>query len=37
MRKGDYDRAIIDYTKVIEIDPKLANAYVTRANIYLRG
>ncbi len=28
--KGDYDRAIADYTKAIEIDPKYANAYYSR-------
>jgi tetratricopeptide (TPR) repeat protein len=29
-RKRDYDRAIADYTKAIELDPNYANAYTNR-------
>jgi tetratricopeptide (TPR) repeat protein len=31
---GDYENAISDYTKAIEIDPKYAVAYYNRGNIY---
>lgn len=31
---SEYDRAVADYTKAIEIDPKDANAYGARANAY---
>ncbi len=34
--KGDYDRAIADYTKVIEIDPRNAMAYHNRGVAYTR-
>jgi tetratricopeptide (TPR) repeat protein len=30
INKGDYDKAIADLTKAIEIDPKYANSYYTR-------
>jgi tetratricopeptide (TPR) repeat protein len=33
--KGDYDRAIADYTKAIEIEPKDTYAYRYRSEIYL--
>jgi tetratricopeptide (TPR) repeat protein len=29
-RKGDYDRAIVDYTEAISLGPKYANAYYNR-------
>jgi tetratricopeptide (TPR) repeat protein len=32
--KGDYDRAIADYTQAITLDPKYENAYVNRGNMY---
>ncbi len=35
--KGDYDKAISDYTNAIELDPKLADAYVNRGLAYARG
>src|SRR5262245_59524934 len=31
MTRGDHDRGITDATKAIEIDPRLAMAYVSRA------
>ena len=31
---GDYDRAIADYTKAMQLDPKYRNAYIHRANAY---
>jgi tetratricopeptide (TPR) repeat protein len=33
-KKGDYDRAITDYTKAIEINPGDALAYYNRGNAY---
>ena len=33
-RKGDYDRAITDYTKAIELNPRFAEAYYNRGNAY---
>lgn len=33
--KGDYDRAISDYTKAIELDPKNSDAYYNRGNTYV--
>ncbi len=35
MEKGEYDLAIVDLNKVIELNPKLARAYVSRGQIYL--
>ena len=32
--EGDYDAAIADYTKAIQIDPKYADAYYNRGNVY---
>jgi len=32
--KGDYDKAIVDYTEAIEIDPKNAIAYYSRGNAW---
>ncbi|MBU0988468.1 MAG: SPOR domain-containing protein, partial [Proteobacteria bacterium] len=32
--KGDYDRAIADYTKAIDINPRYTNAYRNRGIIY---
>ena len=32
--KGQYDQAISDYTKALEIDPKSAGAYYNRAIVY---
>jgi tetratricopeptide (TPR) repeat protein len=34
LAKGDFDRAIADYTKAIEIDPKDADAYNNRSYAY---
>jgi tetratricopeptide (TPR) repeat protein len=34
--KGQYDNAISDYTKVIETDPKNADAYVLRGDTYYK-
>jgi tetratricopeptide (TPR) repeat protein len=31
---GEYDRAILDFTKAIEVDPKYASAYYYRGHIY---
>jgi tetratricopeptide (TPR) repeat protein len=33
--KGDYDRAIADYTEAIKLDPKDSLAYLYRGNLYL--
>jgi len=33
--KGQYDQAISDYTKAIEINPKDAIAYYNRGNTYI--
>ena len=33
--KGQYDQAISDYTKALEINPKYAKAYDNRGFIYL--
>ena len=36
--KGQYDQAILDYNKAIEIDPKYAEAYNNRGRVYrLKG
>jgi tetratricopeptide (TPR) repeat protein len=35
LRKGDIDRALSDFTKAIEFDPKYALAYYNRAIVYL--
>jgi len=32
--KGDYDKAIADYTKAIEIDPKYADVYYDRGDVW---
>ena len=32
--KGDYDRAIADYTQAIRLDPNDAVAYNSRGNVY---
>mgnify|MGYP001595382467 CR=1 FL=1 len=32
--KGDYDRAIADYTRAIELDPKDAITYSNRGIVY---
>jgi len=32
--KGDLDKAIADFGKAIELDPKYANAFLNRANVY---
>ena len=37
LNKADYDRAIADCNKAMEISPKYANAYITRARIYILG
>ena len=34
MSKGDYDRAISDFNKALEIEPRLAQAYSNRGNAY---
>ncbi len=34
--KGQYDQAILDYNKAIEIDPRFAQAYSNRGNAYGR-
>ena len=37
-RRGDYDRAIADYTEAIRLDPKYAIVYGNRGNSYrLKG
>ena len=33
--KGEYDRAILDYNKAIEMAPKMAKAYYHRGNAYI--
>lgn len=33
-KKGQYDEAIYEFDKAIEMDPKLARAYYFRANVY---
>jgi len=33
--EGEYDRAIFDYSKAIEIDPNLARPYDNRGTIYM--
>ena len=33
-KKGQYDQAIADYTKAIELDPKYAEAYKSRGFVY---
>ena len=35
--EADYDRAIADFTKVIEIDPQFAKAYAVRARAYYKN
>ncbi len=35
-KKGEYDRAIADYTKAIALKPKSANAYTNRGLAYER-
>jgi tetratricopeptide (TPR) repeat protein len=32
--KGDFDRAIADYTKAIDIDPNYAHAHYNRGDTY---
>ena len=34
-KKGDYDRAIADYNKAIELNPNLAEAYNNRGTVWL--
>ena len=34
-KNGDYDRAIVDYTKAIELKPDFAEAYYNRAEAWL--
>jgi tetratricopeptide (TPR) repeat protein len=34
--KGQYDQAISDYTKALEINPKLAEAYLNRGGAYAK-
>ena len=35
-RKGDFDRAIADYSQMIRLNPKNASAYYRRADAYYR-
>ena len=35
--KGDYDKAIADYTEAMRLDPKLADAYCGRGGAYVKG
>jgi len=35
-KKGEYDRAIADFTKALEINPRLAQAYYNRGVAYER-
>ena len=37
INKGDYDRAIADYTEAIRLDPKYAIAYGNRGKAYRQG
>ena len=34
--EGDHERAIMDFDRAVEIDPKLAKAYANRGASYLR-
>ena len=34
MCKGQYDKAIADYTKAIHLDPRCAAAYFGRGSVY---
>ena len=34
--KGDYDRAIADYTKAIELNPDYVEAYSNRGGAYVK-
>ena len=34
MSKGEYDRALAEYTHALELDPRFANAYNGRAQLY---
>lgn len=36
LKKGDYDQAIADFTTAIELDSAYADAYMSRAEAYLR-
>jgi tetratricopeptide (TPR) repeat protein len=35
LTKGDYNRALVDFDKAIELDPKLAALYLGRGTVYL--
>ena len=32
--KGEYDQAIADFNRALEVDPKIASAYYNRAMVY---
>jgi Tfp pilus assembly protein PilF len=34
MSKGEYDRALAEYTHALELDPRFAKAYNGRAQLY---
>ena len=34
--KGDYDRAISDYSKAIELNPRYADVYYNRGNAWIK-
>ena len=34
MNKGEYDRALAEYTHALELDPRFAKAYNGRAQLY---
>ena len=36
LEKGDYDKAIVDYTEAIRLNPRFADAYLDRAGCYWR-
>ena len=37
LNKANYDKAILDCNKAVELAPKYVNSYITRARIYMLG